>query len=116
MKQVAIFGLVWPKLSFSAASVRTTGLIHSLIKQNVEIHYICPQKIPKDQPDFELDMYDSVRLHQVKSLEDFSEMKKVFDRIKGNLDASIFDTFIAEEKFSHFVHRQYPTSLKVILK
>lgn len=31
MKQIIIFGLVWPKLTFSAASVRTTGLITSLL-------------------------------------------------------------------------------------
>lgn len=31
LKNVIYFGLVWPKHSFSAASVRTIGLLQSLV-------------------------------------------------------------------------------------
>ena len=44
---VAIFSLIWTKNNFSAACVRTLGIIHSLLNNNCKIHYISPSKLSK---------------------------------------------------------------------
>lgn len=52
-------------------------------------------------------------LHNV-SPENMDSVFYAFKKIKGSLDIAIFDTFVAEEKFSHFVHRRFPNCLKVL--
>jgi hypothetical protein len=34
--------------------------------------------------------------------------------LNGSLDVAVFDTFIAEEFFSHYVHKKYPNCLKIL--
>lgn len=35
-------------------------------------------------------------------------------RAKSDPDVVIFDSFVAEEQYSHYIHRLYPGALKVV--
>ena len=43
----------------------------------------------------------------------YREADKFFNRYEYVPNVSLFDTFISEEKYSHFVHRKFPDCLKV---
>ncbi len=61
-------------------------------------------------------MYTMVKRHAI-NLDDASSVEtelSISSKHSGAPDIAIFDTFVAEEKFSHHIHRRYPNCLKVL--
>ena len=51
---------------------------------------------------------------KTKSLDPNDNMN-VIDFLKNNKsDFAVFDTFISEEMFSHYIHRLFPQSVKIL--
>ena len=84
--------------------------MHSFIKYQHNLHFFSPAKRNASE-EAELGMYGMIERHGVR-LEDPGSVRQALKRV--SLDVAIFDTFVAEEMFSHFVHAQYPQCLKVL--
>ncbi len=52
-------------------------------------------------------MYASIIVTQADPSR-IDSMELLFKKIKKAPDIAIFDTFVAEEKYSHYIHSRYP--------
>lgn len=106
------FSHVWPKLNVSAASVRTVGIIESLQKAKTKITFISPAKKSK------MEVSDIVKYDFLTAVHcdpnDAVRVNKSFEKMGESPDIAIFDTFVAEEMYSHHVAREFPNCIRIV--
>ncbi|KAL4430412.1 hypothetical protein ABPG74_013262 [Tetrahymena malaccensis] len=111
--KVAVFSLLWPKNNFSAACVRTFGYVLCQLKENQETLFISPSKKTKQQIS-DIQMFSNVKIYEA-DYNNFESMDILLSKQLNFVpDIAIFDTFVCEEKFSHYIHTKFPNCMKVL--
>ncbi|KAM3131546.1 hypothetical protein pb186bvf_016330 [Paramecium bursaria] len=106
---ILYFGQLWPKLQFSAAHVRTLGLVDQLVFRDFKITYITPQDTKKFTEPLSLEM----KIFQADP-NNPSRMDLVLKKLSAQPQIAIFDTHISEQFYSHNVHQLFPNCLKIL--
>jgi hypothetical protein len=107
------FAYAWPRLKSTAASERVVGLMKLFNQQRLNTHFVCSgsSKDRKFDAIHPLNFASSVCLDN----NDHRALDDHFKKIDLNLvKFALFDTFIAEEFYSHHVYRLMPTVLRIL--
>ena len=109
-RHALIFSTVWPEPNSSAAGVRQFQWIHFLLKQNFRLTLISPSK-QKGETDWgSLSLPAGVECLPLPLNQ--SSVKEVLRSL--NPDVVMFDRFILEEQFGHFVYENCPNALVLL--
>lgn len=100
---------IWPIQRKSAACERVISILKLFIKNDWQIYMFSPQKKLKENKLF------IAGIEQITiDPNNYKEMEKSFRRFDFYPDIALFDTFISEEKYSHFIQREFPDTLKIL--
>jgi hypothetical protein len=103
------FCATWPEQRKSAACERTLNILRLLVKNDWHITMFSAQKRNK-----ELTLPDATLKQYTVDPNDHKAVMMSLTRLGKVPDIAIFDTFITEEFYSHFIHRMWPDALKIL--
>ena len=110
MKKMIYFSYAWPRNNYSAACERSIKFYELFLKNNYFCEFITPSNKRK---------HISENLNHLFSRtltidnNNKNEME-IFLNKKKNLEFSVFDTFLAEEFYSFYIHENFPECLKIL--
>ena len=107
--KVLYFPTIWPIQKKSAACQRVKSISSYLAKNNFIIKMFCSAKINTEDKLFT----GGINQMQIDP-NDHKEVEKHFNKFDSAPEFAIFDTFISEEKYSHFVKRYFPNCIKIL--
>lgn len=107
------FSNVWPRLKSSAASERVFGIIRLFNKHLYETDFVCSGKKPGSNIDGinQFSFAHGITIDPNNHEAIVSHLKK-FNRLWS--DFVIFDGFVAEEFYSHHVHKWIPNAVWIL--
>ena len=109
LKHALYFSKNLPIKNNSAACERVFSMIDKLTRNNYYVTFIAPSNKQKK----DLVMYSNVRLIVIDP-NDQEAMRNVFRGFKSIPEYAIFDTFVAEEFYSHYVYKTFPATLRIL--
>ena len=103
---------VWPRKSTSAASDRVFSFMSMFRKNNYDMTFICSAKPSPEQ----LKEFKSDHRPTVFNLDpnDPPEAGNILKSLKKGTEFAIFDGFVAEEYFSHYMYRYQQNIMRVL--
>lgn len=108
--RVLIFSTVWPEPSSSAAGVRQMQWIHFFLRLGAQVILSSPSKLKNEQDWGYLNLPAGVECVPLPL-----NQSEVGETLKTmNPDVVMFDRFILEEQFGHFVYEACPAALVLI--
>jgi glycosyltransferase involved in cell wall biosynthesis len=108
--EVLIFSTVWPEPSSSAAGVRQLQWVDYFLSRGAQVTLSSPSKLKSESDWGSLKLPEGVKLLPLP-LNDSA----VLERLKTlNPDLVLFDRFILEEQFGHFVYEACPQALVLL--
>lgn len=112
MNKILYFSNTWPRSQTSAACERVFGLIEVFRLAHLNIDFICAAKKhykgTEGVKKYKFVYCDSIDPNNNEAVQHFLR------KLKDKFEASVFDTFIAEELYSHYIHRLFPKCLKIL--
>ncbi len=107
-----LFSVIWPQAKYSAACERSFGILHSLMATGWKINAFSNQNLQNVKGDT-IRSYMQVTSRQIDPNK-IDASSKAMQRANSDPDVVIFDSFVAEEQYSHYIHRMFPNALKVV--
>lgn len=106
-----IFSIIWPRFKYSAACERSFGIIHSLLKTGWNIKCFSGQSLKTKESN---DLRSYLDLQGIQIDPNHLLHTRHTLSTQSSPDIVIFDSFVAEEQFSHYIHSLYPNALKIL--
>ena len=112
MSKIIYFSRIWPMQHLSAASVRVLSIIDMLQKLDYEVHFVSSQKLTNERKE----MIEAVLPNKTYRQIDPNNFKAITKYLNGfeTPFLSIFDTFVTEEYYGHFMYSMHPETPRIL--
>lgn len=112
MNKLIYFATNWPRSNTSAACDRVFGLVEVARLAYLDIDFICAANKFRENENG-IKRYSFVKASTIDP-NDNEKMSVYLEKTKNKIEAAMFDTFIAEEFYSHFIYKHFPKTLRVL--